>query len=189
VEAGMLSNLFISSSEQKILSLFAMNPEQSFYGRQISRKLDVSIGAAHGALLTLEKCGILVSETIGKTKLYRLVPLNPIINVFKILSALLILDPLIQSLKTKSRRIILYGSYSTGTFTSDSDIDLFIISADREQIIKDINSFARKTNLDIRPIIKNLTEWIKLEKEDPEYFNEVSLGLTLWEESVDERGF
>jgi hypothetical protein len=111
VEAGMLSNLFISSSEQKILSLFAMNSEQSFYGRQISRKLDVSIGAAHGALLTLEKCGILVSKTIGKTKLYRLVPLNPIINVFKILSALLILDPLIQSLKTKSRRIILYGNF------------------------------------------------------------------------------
>ena len=185
----MLFDIFIKSSEQKILSLFAMNPDQPFYGRQISRRLKISLGAAHGALLLLEKSGILVSQNIGKTKLYRLEPFNPIINKFKILNALLILEPLTQALKENSRRIILFGSYSTGTFTSESDLDLFIVSEEKEKITSNIDSFKSKTNLDIRPIIKSLVEWIKLEKEDPEFFNEVNLGITLWEKPIDEQGF
>jgi len=37
----MLLDLFVKSSEQKSLHLFAMNPDQSFYGRQVSRKLKI----------------------------------------------------------------------------------------------------------------------------------------------------
>lgn len=185
----MLFDIFVKSSEQKILSFFAMNPDQSFYGRQISRMLKISLGAAHGALSLLEKNGILVSQNISKTKLYRLDSFSPIINAFKILNTLLVLEPLAQSLKQNSRRVILYGSYSTGTFTSESDLDLFIVAEEKEKITSNIDSFKRKTNLDIRPIIKNLVEWIKLEKEDPEFFSEVNLGITLWEKPIDEQGF
>jgi predicted nucleotidyltransferase len=186
---GMLYNIFIKSSEQKILNLFAMNPDQSFYGRQISRRLNISLGATHGALLLLEKNGVLVSQNIGKTKLYRLETSNPIINVLKIFNALLILEPLTLALKKNSRRMILYGSYSTGTFTSESDIDLFIVSEEKEKIESSIDRFERKTNLAIRPISKSLVEWIKLEQDDPEFFNEVNRGITLWEKPIDERGF
>lgn len=185
----MLFEIFVTSSGQKILSLFAMNPDQPFYGRQISRRLKISLGAAHGALLTLEKSGILVAQNIGKTKIYRLESSNPIINTFKILNTLLILEPLTQALKKYSRRIILYGSYSTGNFTSESDLDLFIVTEQKEKITGNIDSFKRKTNLDIRPVIKSLVEWIRLEKEDPEFFNEVNLGMILWERPIDERGF
>lgn len=185
----MFFDIFVKSSEQKILSLFAMNPDQPFYGRQISRRLKISLGAVHGALSYLEKSGVLFSQNIGRTKLYRLGSSNPIINIFKILNGLLILEPLTQALKANSIRIILYGSYSTGTFTSESDCDLFIISEEKEQIIRHIDRFTKKTNLDIRPIIKSLVEWIKLEKEDPEFVNELNLGITLWDKLADERGF
>ena len=114
---------------------------------------------------------------------------NPIFNAFTILNTLLILEPLTKALKESSRLIILYGSYSTGTFTSESDLDLFIVSEEKEKVINDIDGFKRKTNLDIRPVIKRLIEWIKLEKEDPEFFNEVNLGILLWEKPIDERGF
>jgi predicted nucleotidyltransferase len=185
----MLIDIFTKSSEQKILSLFAMNPEQPFYGRQISRKLDISPGAAHGALSLLEKSGILISQTLGKTKLYRLESFNPIINTFKILNSLLILEPLVHELKEYSSKIILYGSYSTGKFTSESDVDLLIVSEEKDKVTSIIDRLRRKTNLDIRPIIMSLIEWIKLEEEDPEFFNEVNLGITLWEKPIDERGF
>ena len=185
----MLFDILVKSSEQKILSLFAMNPDKSFYGREISRRLKISLGAAHGALLIFENNGILVSQKIGKTKLYKLEPFNPIINAFKILNTLLIIEPLIQSLKKNSRRVILYGSYSTGSFTSGSDLDLFIVSEEKDKVQSIIDSFKRKTNLDIRPLIKSLVEWIKLEKEDPEFFTEVNFGKTLWEKPIDERGF
>lgn len=185
----MLFDILIKSSEQQILSLFVMNPDQSFYVRQISKELNISLGAAHGALLLFEKYGILTSQRVGKTKLYRLESSNPIINSFKILNTLLILEPLIQPLHKISMRLVLYGSYSTGTFTSESDLDLFVVSEERESVINIIDSFTRKTNLDIRPIIMNLVEWIKLEREDPEFYDEVNLGITLWERPIDERGF
>ncbi|MBN1899109.1 MAG: nucleotidyltransferase domain-containing protein [Spirochaetes bacterium] len=185
----MLSDIFIKSPEQKILSLFAMNPDQSFYLRQISRRLNISLGAVHGALLILEENGILVSQDIGKTKIFKLERSNFIIKIFKTLNTLLILEPLIHLIKENSSSIILYGSYSTGTFTTESDLDLFIVSEEKENIKNLIESFSRKTDLEIRPIIMNLVERIKLENEDPEFYNEINHGITLWEKPIDERGF
>jgi predicted nucleotidyltransferase len=184
----MLIDVLIKSPEQKILSRFAMNPDRSFYGREISKKLGISLGAVHAALLSLEKRGILCSQHIGKTKLYRTEALNPIIHSFRVLNTLLVLEPLIEAIKDISRRVVLFGSYATGTFTSSSDLDLLIVSGEREKIVKRIDSFKRKNSLDIRPIIKDQVEWTELEKRSPEFFDELSRGISLWEKPVGESG-
>ncbi len=185
----MLANIFLKSSQQKILSFFAINPGQSFYVRQLSKKLKISLGAVHQSLSILEKRGILVPQIVGKTKLYRLDSNNPIITTFKILNTLLVLEPLTQTLKDYSSVIILFGSYSTGTFASNSDLDLLIVSEAKEDILSKIDSFERKTQLNIHPLIKSLVEWIQLEKEDPEFFSEIGLGIAVWDKQIDERGF
>jgi predicted nucleotidyltransferase len=181
-------DVFIKSTEQKILSLFAMNPDRSFYGREISRKLGISLGAVHAALLSLEKRRFLDSQHVGKAKLYRSAASNPIIQSFRVLNALLILEPLIEDLKDISRRVILFGSYATGSFASSSDLDLLIVSVEKEKISKKIDSFKRKSGLDIRPIIKGQVEWMKLERGSPEFFDELRRGITLWEKPVGESG-
>lgn len=185
----MLIDVFIKSPEQRILSLFAMNPDRSFYGREISKKLGISLGAVHSALLSLERCGILDSQHIGKTKLYHAESSNPIICSFRILNTLIVLEPLIKAVKSISKRLILFGSYATGTFSSSSDLDLLIITGEREKILRKIDSFKRKNNLDIRPIIKDQVEWMELEKKNSEFFDELSRGIILWAEPVDEPGF
>jgi len=185
----MLVEIFIKSPEQKILSLFAMNPDRAFYGREISRKLKISLGGVHGALLSLEKSGILVAKIVGKTKLYRLDSFPSIIKTFRILNTLLILEPLINEVKDISRLVILYGSYSNGTFIAESDLDLFLVSEEREKIMIKIEDFKRKINLDIRPIIKSQVEWMALEKVNPEFLHELYHGIILWEKPIDESGF
>ena len=182
-------DIFIKSTEQKILSLFAMNPDRPFYGREISKKLRISLGAVHAALISLEKRGIFASQHVGKTKLYRIEALNPIIQSFRVLNTILVLEPLIAAVSDSSRRIVLFGSYATGTFTSSSDLDLLIISEEKEKILRKINSFKRKTGLDIRPIIKDQVEWMKLERGSPEFFDELRRGITLLEKPVGESGF
>lgn len=185
----MQINVFIKSTEQKILSLFAMNPDRQFYGREISKKLKISLGAVHAALLSLEKRGILDSQNVGKTKLYRTEALNPIIQSFKVLNTLLVLEPLIKAICGISRRVVLFGSYATGTFAASSDLDLFIVSREKGKILKIIESFKRKTRLDIRPIIKDQVEWMDLGKKSPEFVDELNRGITLWVKPVNESGF
>jgi predicted nucleotidyltransferase/biotin operon repressor len=185
----MLIDIFIKSPEQKILSLFAMNSDRSFYGREISRKLKISLGGVHGALKSLEKSGILTVQNVGKTKLYRLESFPSIIKTFRILNTLLILEPLINEVKDLSRLVILYGSYSNGTFIAESDLDLFVVSEEREKIMIKIEDLKRKINLDIRPIIKSQVEWITLEKVNPEFLHELNHGIILWEKPIDESGF
>ncbi|MDH4272964.1 MAG: nucleotidyltransferase domain-containing protein [Candidatus Aminicenantes bacterium] len=184
----MLTDVLIKSPEQRILSLFAMNPDRPFYVREISKKLKISLGAAHAALLYLEKAGILDHERAGKTKLYRLRGPNPIINSFRVLNTLIILEPLIEAIKGISRRAILFGSYAAGTFTASSDLDLFIVSGEKGKILARVDAFKRKTGLDIRPIIKDQLEWMKLDKDNPEFSDELGRGMTLWEKPVDESG-
>jgi len=185
----MQIDIFIKTTEQKILSLFAMNPDRPFYGREISKKLRISPGAVHAALISLEKRGILHSQHVGKTKLYRTEALSPIIRSFKVLNMLLVLEPLIEAIRGISRRVILFGSYATGSFAASSDLDLLVVSGEKEIISRKIDSFKRKSGLDIRPIIKDQVEWMKLERGSPEFFDELRCGITLWEKPVGESGF
>ena len=184
----MLIDIFIKSAEQNILSLFAMNPESSFYGRQISRRLGMSLGAVHKALLSLEKRGLLESQQVGRTKLYRNVSSSAIIRTFKVLNTLLMLEPLVERMKEMAGRIILFGSHSMGTFAASSDLDLFIVTGEKEEIAKKIALFVRKSGLDIRPIIKDQVEWVELEGKSPEFFAELCQGITIWAGPGDESG-
>ena len=184
----MLKDILIKTAEQQVLSLFATNPEKSYYTREISKTAKMSLGAASIALRQLEKCGILVIEKIGRTKLYKLKEPNPYIRNFKILNILLILESLIEKLRSISRRVIIYGSYSTGTFTAESDLDIFLVSEKKEEILKAIDHFQRKMAIEIRPIIKSQIEWMELEKSSPEFFEELNRGIPVWEKPVDESG-
>ncbi|OGD20709.1 MAG: hypothetical protein A2W03_03040 [Candidatus Aminicenantes bacterium RBG_16_63_16] len=187
----MFAELLIKSSEQRILSLFAMNPGRPFYLREISRKLSLSLGATHVALSALEKAKILKSRSIGKTKLFEPEEESypAALHAVRILNTVLILEPLVELLKSNSQRIILYGSYARGTFTLESDLDVFIVSDRREAVLDQVTAFSRKIEVDIRPVIMGLVEWMELEKTDPEFFRGVTGGLSLWEEQPDESGF
>lgn len=185
----MLKDIFIRTVEQRILSLFLANPDKTFYSREVSKKIKTSLGATSNALRLLEKNNVLISERKGKTSLYTLKLPDVFLERFKILNTLLTLEPLVEKLKNVSRRVVLYGSYATGAFISESDLDLFIISEKREEVLKAIANFKANTTFEIKPVIKKQVEWMQFEKGDPEFFAEVNQGITLWEKPINESGF
>jgi len=187
-DTGEALNIFIKTPEQKILSLFAMNPGLAFYTRQIAKILKMSLGTTHASLRSLEKLNFLRSQAIGKTKIFELDIQGPIIQAFRVFNTILILEPLVDELKEVSRRIVLHGSYSKGTFSKDSDLDLLVVAENKNQALKLIDEAKRKTGLDIRPLIMNQLEWTKLEQTSPEFFDEISHGIILWERPVEESG-
>lgn len=185
----MLANVFIKTPEQKILALFATNPGRSFYGREIARMLGLSPGSVHASLARLEKARLLRSQRVGTAKIFSLEADQPVLSGFIILHSLLILNPLVASLRDSVRRIILYGSHASGTYDAESDLDLFVVTEHKDAVRKAVDGFVRKTGLDVRPIIKGQIEWMRLAKDSPEYFDELGRGLILWEKPIDESGF
>jgi len=108
---------------------------------------------------------------------------------FKILNTLVLLKPLIEELKNIAKKVILYGSCAEGTDTSESDIDLFIISEQKRkvlQIIRDYSLGKGFEGIKIQPVIQTPVELLKSEEEDKEFFSLVREGITLWERPTDE---
>lgn len=185
----MLRAILIKTVEQKILDLFLLNPDVSYYGREISKKIKTSIGATSMALRVLEKSRILLSEKKGKTSLYSLCMDIPYLDRLKVLNSMLLVEPMVEELRPISRKVILYGSYSSGEFNKDSDLDLFVISENRKEAIKITDNFRKKTGLPVNAVIKNQVEWMQFDKKEPEFFQELNAGIVLWEKPVDESRF
>jgi predicted nucleotidyltransferase len=180
------TDVFIKTPEQKILRLMAMNHGKPFYTREISKTLGISLGSTHSALLSLESRHMLTAQMVGKTRLYHLAMLNPAVQAFRVLNTVVTLEPLTAELGEVSRRVVLFGSYASGTFSQESDVDILVVTEDRMRVIDFIELAKRKTGLDLRPIILSQLEWMNLEQKSPEFFDELSHGITLWDEPVEE---
>ncbi len=66
----MLKRLFTSSTRIKLLSLFLLNPDEEFFIRELTRKLDEQINSIRRELDNLKKMGLLKSKERNRKKYY-----------------------------------------------------------------------------------------------------------------------
>ena len=97
----------------------------------------------------------------------------------------MLLQPLVNKLKEISKKIVLFGSCARGENIASSDIDIFILADSSEAIKEKI----KKSNLreKLQPIIRNSTQFIKMEKEESVFIEEIEHGITLWESKDESR--
>jgi len=76
-------------------------------------------------------------------------------------------------------RIILFGSHARGNAGADSDVDLFILAADRSQVMAAVShsDFDRP----VQPIIVNNQELAAMKQAEPAFYAQVQRGIVLWE--------
>ncbi len=136
----MLAKLFGSMARVKILKLFLLNPDTSYYIRQVSRNLTLQLNAVRRELENLETIGLLTSqhgegeegeEKTGKTdrKYYQ------VNKDFVLYSEIkdLIIKAQILSEKDFTDRLRKYGSIKllilSGLFINDKQapVDMFIV--------------------------------------------------------------
>ena len=65
-----LEHLFSSKVRLKLLGLFLLNPDQNFFVRELTRRLDERINSIRRELDNLEKLGLLVNRTENRRKYY-----------------------------------------------------------------------------------------------------------------------
>jgi DNA-binding transcriptional ArsR family regulator len=177
-EAMIYERLFATSYAQ-VLRFLARHVGQSFYEREIVESTDVSRSAVNLAANALYEAGFLRRERRGRMNFYVANDRHPFVRQFKILDTIALLEPLLTQLQPLSRRIVLFGSCAQGTDGADSDVDLFILTSDRSQVMTLISH--NRLERPVQPVIVSNQELATMKQHDRAFYDQVQQGMVLWE--------
>ena len=165
--------------EKKIIMLLADYPEKEFYSQEIADRVKGSKASASGLLKVLSRRGVVFKKVKGRMKFYQINSKSPELKRLRINFSLEKINLFLPKLKKLSQKIILFGSASRGEQTSGSDIDLFILSRDKDKIraaLKKISAGSR-----LKAIIKTPGEWSEMEITEPKFYQEIKNGIILYD--------
>ncbi len=148
-----MNNSLISTNAQKVLNFLIQSPGKQFLANEIEKATRIS------------RAGVNYN--------------NPVIKQLKVLKTTMLLQPLVNKLKALSKKIVLFGSCARGENIASSDIDIFILADSSKAIKEKIEKSKLREKL--QPIIRNSTQFVKMEKEESVFIEEIEHGITLWE--------
>lgn len=185
----MLQPHLIATINQKVISLLAKFSDQEFYEREVARRLGISYGSANRALNDLYSTGAITRRREGKMYFYSIDSSTAAVIEFKKMINLMLVEPLVEELKKMSNRIVLYGSCALGTDTSESDLDLFVVSNSKEDVSNAIINFKFPRgyeNIHIQSVTKTPVELLEGGESERTFIEEVDRGIVLWERVASE---
>jgi len=172
---------FLTPTVMRVLDFFLTDPLKEYYGREVSRQTGVSTGSANKILRLLTEINFLSKEKKGNIITYKLNWEEPAVRQFKVLLNVFALSGLVNQLNHVSRKIVLFGSSAQGTDAKDSDIDLFVLTSDKESARKAISNFQNLEKRQLAPIIVEANEFMQLKKEDKPLYENIEKGIVLWQ--------
>lgn len=172
-----MSTISLSRNEEIILNFLADYPAQSFLGAEIVKRKKISAGGAHNALKELKEKNFTALEERGRIKLWKINADNILVKQHRAAHLLDKLGKFISGIKKVSIEAILFGSGARGEYSKGSDIDIFILTHDKNGAREAIESYIKK--YPIKAVIKTPNEWQELEVEEPEFYGEVKRGIKL----------
>lgn len=172
-------NILTATNAQKVLSFLVEHPHEEMTALDVEKAVGLSKAGAYRALDLLSRQDLVLKRQQGRFTFYEVNPQDSFVRQFKVLKRIQQLAPLLKKLKALTRKVTLFGSASRGEDTSDSDVDLFIETADPDKVRNIINSTRSKQR--IQPVIKTSVELADMEVTDAVFLNEVAGGIVVWE--------
>lgn len=168
--------MFKNNNNYKILKVFLDSPTKKYGLREISRKVLIAPASVKKYLKDFEKQGLIESYKEKNNPIYRAKIDNQRLKTFQKLSIIyeLEISGLIDYLWNEicPEAIILFGSYSKGEATEESDIDIFLITKTKieeinikkyqEKFEKEIQILTQEENKIQKHLKKNLINGIIL---------------------------
>lgn len=155
-----------SKIRQRIILLFAYNPNQAYYINEAARLVKTSAGTAQRELQRLAKDGFLKKERKSNLVYFKINIANPLLaEIRHIIDQTIGLRGILEKELKKERNIdfaFLFGSYAKGELKPDSDIDLYVIGGISEQeLYKRIRKVEEKIHREINYHIAEPREFKK----------------------------
>jgi len=125
--------LISSKIRIELLRILALNPESTFNINELSRRTGFSLRGVEKELKNLLTGGILRRDVSGNQHRYQLDLLCPIYPEIKsIITKTVGLTELVKqaliSVEKKIERAFIYGSFASGDYGNESDVDLFVVT-------------------------------------------------------------
>lgn len=174
-----ISQALFSNPILKVLNFLLSNSEQELIDAEIAARVEsVKKSAVNVALRSLAESGITFRNKRGRIAFNRLKE-TPLVLHLKIISNLILLQPLIDEINSKSSKIILFGSRANGTNNSKSDFDLFVISKESRVVQKAVRSSDLSEIIQL--IIKSPEQMLTFENEETVLYEQIKKGILLWQ--------
>jgi predicted nucleotidyltransferase len=174
----MLKYFITSKTKRKLLKLFLMNPNESYYAREIEKLIHEPINAVRRELGYLKKAGFLKVKRDGNRKLFRVNNGFPFISELKtiIYSTIGIGDYIKEHIETieNIEFAFIYGSVAKDEETATSDIDIFLVGKISEKKFhKIISDLEERIGRDINYTLMSKQEFEKRRKEDDPFIKRI----------------
>jgi len=161
-----MDRLFGSKTRVSLLSKLLMNPDRSFYIRELSRDLKIPYSMLYKEEKNLVSLGVVNEEKRGKVTL---VSVNKNLPYFAELKNLMIktagLGDLLRRAFSDMKEIryaLVYGSFASGDEARSSDVDLLIIGdVAEEKILNLIGRIEKEVEREINHILWSKEEFTK----------------------------
>jgi len=174
-----MDRLFGSKTRVSLLAKLLMNPDESFYIRELSRKLKIPYGMLYKEEKNLASLGIVNEEKKGKVTL---VSINKNMPYFTELKNLMIktvgLGDLLKTALSElkgMRYALIYGSFASGEESASSDIDLLIVgNSSEEKILNVVGQVEKEVGREINYILWSEEEFMKSIKSKHHLLREIA---------------
>ena len=174
-----MNNILLSTAAQQIWDFLCRHPQEAFFSAEVAKRTLLSKGGVNQILRTMARQGLLQTEKKGRMVFYRVDSKSPLIKQFKVFRNVILAGELIKKIKTFSEKIILFGSCARGEDTPESDLDIFVVSREKDKIGKLVT--LQKDGRKVQWVIKTPQEFIVLDKKEPVFYEEIQRGVNLWE--------
>lgn len=156
----MLKRLFTSNTRIKLLTLFLMNPDEEFFIRELTRRLDEQINSVRRELDNLKKMGLLKSKEKNRKKYY---VVNKNFVIFHELKS--IISKAIGDKDTLIKKIAQMGTIElmvlSGLFVEkESPLDLLLVGTIDRQTLEDYLNNELQTERPVRYSILTKEDYV-----------------------------
>jgi uncharacterized protein len=160
-----LGDLLFGQTRSRILALLYGMPDQTFFVRQIARKIGTSVGSVQRELETLSEVGLLNRTTIGRQVFYQANSRHPAFADVRSLIAKTtgIFHQLRSALAPLGSQItfaLVYGSIARGDEDAGSDVDLMIVgNVTLDEVLAQLSPVENVVGRPINPTVYSLKEF------------------------------
>ena len=176
---GQLGDALFTTTQQKVLGLLYVQPERSFYTKEIIRLTGMGVATIKRELGRMLAAGLLKMTRIGNQHHYQANPDCPIYSevlgiVKKTFGVVEILKQALSTLLDHIDQAFVFGSMASGKETSLSDIDLIIIGkAGFSEVVAALYPAQETLGREINPKIYSTREWALMQKKPDAFLKEV----------------